>query len=186
VRRHGNGVRDLSLEDFGVGSGSVFDTRNGEASVYVIDAGSQGFSLNLVHASGTRLTIDYEGRIDGDYDARTAFSGSGTVTREGEAPTGTVEVTTTDEVLDNDVCGQPASGNTAITDDAGNTVVVTYDGSVDCDGDQAASYTLNGVAQGKLTGIACSTSPGQTGHARTSWLALALAATWLAGRRRAK
>lgn len=183
VKRHADGARELTLEDFGTKKGDASDTRNGEASVRRIDDGSQDFSLSLVHESGVRVTIDYEGHVEGDYDARTVWSGSGTVTREGLLPPlGTLDVTTSAEVVDNDVCGQPASGNTTLTDEARNTVVITYDGDVDCDDDQAATYTLNGTSQGRITGIACSASPRRTGPAAASLLAVVLSAASLARR----
>lgn len=184
VKRHANGDRDLTLEDFGTKSADGSDTRNGDASVRRIDDASQDFSLNMVHESGVRVTIDYEGHVDGDYDARTVWSGSGTVVREGLLPpAGSIEVTTSAQVVDNDVCGQPASGNTTLTDEAGNTVVVTYDGTIDCDKDQAATYTLNGVSKGKITDITCMASPGRTGPRAAFLVALALAALGLARRR---
>jgi hypothetical protein len=186
VKRHANGDRDLTLEDFGTKNGDATDTRDGEASVRRIDDGSQDFSLKLTHESGVRVTIDYEGHVDGDYDARTVWSGAGTVLREGLLPpAGSVDVSTSAEVVDNDVCGQPASGNTTLADDAGNTVVVTYDGDVDCDKDQAATYTLNGVPKGEITGIACSVRPGSEGSGGAASLcALALTAAGLTRRRR--
>jgi len=185
VKRHANGDRDLTLENFGTKKDEASDTRNGDASVRRIDDGSQDFSLKLAHESGVRVTIDYEGHVDGDYDARTVWSGSGTVTREGLLPpVGTLDVTTSAEVVDGDVCGQPASGNTTLTDEAGTTVVVTYDGDVDCDEDQAATYTLNGASKGKLTGIACTTSPGRTGPEAAALLAIMLSVAGLRGRRR--
>ncbi|HEX5101120.1 MAG TPA: hypothetical protein VFV94_16530 [Polyangiaceae bacterium] len=184
VKRHADGARELTLEDFGTQKGDASDTRNGEASVRRIEDGSQDFSLSLVHESGVRVTIDYEGHVEGDYDARTVWSGSGTVTREGLLPpVGTLDVTTSAEVVDNDVCGQPASGNTTLTDED-DTVVVTYDGDVDCDDDQAATYTLNGTSKGKITGIACTASPGRTGPEGASLLAIILGVAGLRGRRR--
>lgn len=181
VKRHANGDRELTLEAFGTTSGDASDTRSGEASIRRMDDGSRDFSMSMVHDGGSRLTMDYAGHVDGDYDARTVWSGSGTLKREGLLPpVGTVEVTTSAEVVDNDVCGQPASGNTSLTDDAGNTVVVTYDGAIDCDGDQAATYTLNGASQGKITGIACTAAAGRTAPSGGALLVLAIAAARLA------
>jgi MYXO-CTERM domain-containing protein len=159
VERSSNGDSRLTLDGFGTPT----NTRTGEANRQRVDDTNHDFDVDLVIDSTMAvMTFDYSGHVTGDYDTRTVWSGSGTVTRSGvEAPTGRVEASTTDEVVDDAVCsGQPVSGNTTLQDDAGNTVVITYDGSTDCDEDQAASFSLNGEPQGEITGVVCSYSPG--------------------------
>jgi len=154
-----SGVRDrlVTLDDFGTITNDLADVMRGRAERRWVEADSHEFEVNIVHEAGVTVTIDYAGQVRGDYGERSVWSGSGTITREGsEQPIGTVEVTTTDEVLD-DTCGEPASGNTVI-DNGRDSVTITYDGSVDCDAENAASYSLNGVAQGNVTGIVCSVS----------------------------
>jgi len=187
VKRTAAGDRAVTFEGYGTRKqGQNADTRDGEAHVRRIDDTNHDFSLSLVHDAGLRETIDYEGRVTGGYDGRTVWSGSGTVEREGLLPpVGSAEVSTSAEVVDNDVCsGQPVSGNTMVKNAAADTAVVTYDGDVDCDDDQAATYTLNGDPQGKITGISCSTSPSRGGGAGGLVAALALVATGAVVRRR--
>jgi len=189
VKRSDDGDNSVNYSAYGTRkSDSATDTRTGTADVRRIDATNRDFSLHVVHASGTRTTVDYEGHVIGDYDARTVWSGSGTVVREGLLPpVGTVEVSTSAEVVDNDVCsGEPVSGNTTIENDAGETVVVTYDGDVDCDDEHAATYTLNGDPKGKITGIACAASPGRTGPGGALVVALALVGACVGLRRAAR
>jgi hypothetical protein len=156
IVRSGDGNRDLTLDGFG----TLGDQRTGEAQIRRIDDMTHEFDVDLVHETGTLTTYDYSGEVAGGYDSPTVWSGSGTVSREGdEVPRGRIEATTTNEVVDSAACsGQPASGNTTLRDRHGNTVIITYDGSIECDEEQAASYTLNDEAQGEITGIACAMS----------------------------
>lgn len=187
VERSASGDRTLTLDGFGTkDDDGGTDTKTGSAHLRLVDDMNTDFDLDLTHDGGLVSTFDYAGRIQGSYDSdRTVWSGAGSVSRDGLiAPNGTVDATTTDEVVDNTVCaGAPVSGNTTIHNEADETAVVTYDGDVDCDDDQAASYSLDGVPKGKITGIACSLSPGRSSAGAAAWLlALALLA---AGRRRA-
>lgn len=175
VVRSANGNRALTLDGFGSGTGDDPATKTGEAHLRRIDDTHTDFDLDVTHEGGLRTTLEYSGRIEGGYSGQTVWNGSGTVTRDGLfEPTGSVEVTTVDEVIDTSVCSAPLSGNTTITNAADETVVVTYDGAVDCDTDDAASYTLDGKPQGKLTGISCSVGPGRAGE--TPWALAALLA----------
>jgi hypothetical protein len=160
VVRSTNGDRTLTYDGFGTITDATEETRTGEARVLFVDAMEHDFVLDLVHEGPVTTTVDYAGNVVGDYGTRTVWSGSGTVTREGTtSPVGTVEATTTEEVVDDAVCsGQPASGSTVI-ESASDTVVITYDGSTNCDAENAASYSLNGVPQGTISGIICSFAP---------------------------
>ena len=186
--RAANGDRALTLDGFGSETGGSSATKTGDAHLRPIDDTSTDFDLDITHEGGLVTTFAYTGRIQGGYTGRTVWNGSGTVTRDGVLePTGSVDVTTTDEVIDNDVCsGQPLSGNTTLTNEAGETVVVTYDGAVDCDDDQAASYSLDGKPKGKITGIACALAPGQAGTGGNCLLVVALAGLLSTLRRRAR
>ena len=105
---------------------------------------------------GGVTTIDYSGSVQGDYGIKSTWNGSGHVKREGFfAPTGAVDATTIDEVVDDAVCrGQPASGTTTLKE-GGDTAVVSYDGDSDCDSDQKAQVSVNGVDRGLVDGISC-------------------------------
>lgn len=186
VKRSANGDRNLTFEDYGTRKqGQNADTRNGDAHVRRIDDTNHDFSLSLVHDAGIRETIEYDGHVNGGYDGRSVWSGSGTVERDGLLPpVGSAEVSTNAEVVDNDVCsGQPVSGNTMVKNAAEDTVVVTYDGDVDCDDEQAATYTLNAEPRGKITGISCTATPGSTG-AGGALVALGLVGSSVVLRRR--
>jgi hypothetical protein len=182
VVRSGEGNRDLTLDGFGTPG----DFRTGEAQVRRIDDMTHEFDVDLVHETDAVATYDYSGEVTGGYDTRTVWSGSGTVTREGgEVPTGRIEATTTNEVIDDAACsGQPASGNTTLRDRHGNTAVITYDGDIECDDEQAASYTLNGEPEGEITGIACAVSPGRRGERPAAVLGILLVLASLAGWRK--
>jgi hypothetical protein len=186
VVRSANGDRALTLDGFGNGSDVSHDAKTGEAHLRVVDDMNTDFELDITHEGGIVTTFVYSGRIQGGYAGKTVWNGSGTVTRDGDVePSGSVDATTADEVIDNDVCsGQPSSGNTTITNEAGETAVVTYDGAVDCDDDQAASYSLDGKPKGKLTGIACTVSPGEAGSGGEAWLLVAALGSCLSTLRR--
>lgn len=184
VVRSGDGDRDLTLDGFGTPG----DARTGEAQIRYIDEMTHEFDVDLVQEmdADAVATYDYSGEVAGGYDMRTVWSGSGTVTREGgDVPRGRIEATTTNEVVDSAICSsQPASGNTTLRDGHGNTAIVTYDGSVECDDEQAASYTLNGESRGEISGITCAASPGRLGAAPTGMLGIALAGALFAVRRK--
>lgn len=187
VERSANGDRAVRFEDFGTHKpGQSTDTRDGDGQVRRVDDTSHDFSLSLVHDGGVRETIEYEGHVSGGYEGRTVWSGAGTVVREGLLPpVGSAEVSTNAEVVDDDVCsGQPISGNTMVKNAAGDTVVVTYDGDVDCDDDEAATYTLNAEPRGKITRISCAACPGRPGAGGTLLGALALVGWAFVVRRR--
>jgi hypothetical protein len=145
--------------------------RRGTLTRKRVSDGVWSFDANLVVEGGMRTTLTYRGSVSGDYDARTVWSGHGRVSRDGVvAPTGTIDATTEDEVVDDAVCsGQPLSGRTMIeTED--QTAVVFYDGERDCDMAQRARYRVDGEERGTLGGIACSMAP--PGRARGSSSAL--------------
>jgi hypothetical protein len=182
VVRSADGDRALTLSDFGTKD----DVTQGDAHLRVVADAITDFDVNLTRTGGIVTTIEYDGRVEGSYGTPTIWNGSGTVTRDGVvAPNGTVDVTTTDEVVDNDVCaGQPVSGNTTIHNEADETVVVTYDGAVDCDDEEAANFSLDGEPQGKITGIACSLGRGSAGGSGSAWLALGVTLTFAGARAR--
>ncbi len=186
VKRAADGERSVKFDGFGTQTRGKPDTTQGEGNVRRIDDDNHDFSLDLVHEASVRATVAYEGHVTGGYGSRTVWSGSGTVTREGLVePTGTVDVTTTAQVVDDAVCsGQPSSGNTTLHNADDETVVVTYDGDVDCDPDHAANFSYNGVPKGKITGIVCAATPGRGGSRTSTWVVVALACALGLRRRR--
>jgi hypothetical protein len=165
----------------GFGSGS---TVTGTFTAHDLSATSHTFVANyVVRESDVTTSIDYEGSVEGSFTtAETVWSGSGTITRDGASPTGTVEATTVDQRRDDTICNnQSLSGTTTLTAND-HTATLTYDGATDCDDPGAdALWSLDGVPQGSITGISCSMAPG----ARTSMpLFLLLAAGFVFAFRR--
>ena len=150
--------RTLTFDGYGKTSDPGNEsTLKGTVNVRLTGPNAHAFDIDLEQTGGAESVIDYTGSALGGYAGRSVWSGSGKVTRGGLIePTGTVEATTTDETLDNEVCsGQAVSGETSLRmgeDEA----VVTYDGATGCDEDKAAKWSLNGEDQGLVTGVVCS------------------------------
>ena len=84
------------------------------------------------------------------------------------APTGTVDATTVDELVDDATCsGQPVSGTTTL-ESRGDTAVVTYDGASDCDVDGNARLAVNGDEKGLISSVSCSVGASGAGVLRGS------------------
>jgi hypothetical protein len=152
-----------------------FNTRNGTFDLREVDV--ERYELDAALQIGDVTTIEYMGSVQGGYDQRTLWNGSGTVERRGFAPTGTVDASTIDQVWDNEVCpGQAISGRTILK--AGtDTAVITYDGETDCDDDHNAQLTVNDEDQGLVRGVTCNVRvPGRGGHGPLGLLLLALTA----------
>ena len=149
VVRNG-GDRELTFDDFNGVSGTV--------NVREIEVERHEFEVEL--DIGGFTTIDYMGSVQGGYNTRTLWNGSGTVTRDGFiAPNGEVEASTLDEVIDNDVCaGQPVSGTTTLKSGE-DTAVITYDGETDCDDEKQAALAVNDEDRGFVEGVNCSAAP---------------------------
>lgn len=190
IERSGDGDRELTYSDFGAFSDpDQQSTRSGTVVVRRINDSLHEFDVDLGHASDVTTTIEYSGSVEGGYTGRTVWNGSGTVSRAGSvSPTGTVSVNTVAQVIDSEECsGQPASGQTTISNDE-HVVVVTYDGASDCDDDEAARFSVDGEDRGELTGIMCRVSPtlgrGDWSSAALGAFGLLAAAGLRLGRRR--
>jgi MYXO-CTERM domain-containing protein len=128
-----------------------------------------------------QVALLYSGSMTQDGNAQ-IWEGSGSV---GNDLAGRFDVRTDGERLDDDACNTEAlSGTTTVT--AGSDVaVITYDGATDCDPMSTATWTLNGVDQGTVTGVRCSASPGQRGSPALAIVAvLGAAIVWGVRRRR--
>lgn len=158
VVRSGVGDRMLTMDSFG--SYKNYDLRalaTGTVDIRQISALLHTFDVDLVvQEEGMITTIQYSGNVEGTYGTTTTWSGSGELTRDGTvAPTGPVQATTVDEVIDDAICtGQALSGKTTIVH-GDITAIITYDGATDCDPDQAARWSLDGEDQGLIKGITC-------------------------------
>jgi hypothetical protein len=160
--------RSLTFDGF-EGKHGTFELREVEAGRYEFDADFDvgGFTF-----------IEYMGSVQGGYDERTLWNGSGTIKRDGFIPpNGEVEASTIDEVVDNDVCaGQPVSGRT-ILKSGEDTAEITYDGEADCDDEKQALLTVNDEDRGYVSDITCSVgAPGGGSRGALGTLLLALAA----------
>lgn len=180
------GKRSVTLDAYAkVNNPDLRETITGTAEITEVATGQHDFTVDIVAEGGTTKTIHYAGHVDGDYDAPTTWNGAGTVERDGLVrPTGTVNATTLDEKLDNDVCsGQAVSGSTTITDED-DVVRITYDGATICDEDDAAQWSFNGEDQGSITGITCSASAGRGSNGLIALLLVTLFAPLSARRPR--
>ncbi len=191
VARAADGSRALTMDGYGrINDPAFASTVSGTLDLHRIDASHHSFTSDLVQAGGVTVSVHYGGTVDGDYDARTTWNGSGSVSRDGIVePTGGVRVSTVDEVVDDSVCsGQPVSGTTTIQSDD-HSAVVTYDGATACDSAKAARLTYDGADAGLIEGIYCgAVAPGATrGSAPLTALACfgAVAVGVVARRRRA-
>jgi hypothetical protein len=187
VVRSQSGDRSLTLDDFGTVSDGAPDIRRGSAELRRNADDDHDFTLDISHQAGVSVIVSYSGNVVGDYGTRSVWNGSGSVTREGlAAPAGTIEATTADEVIDDEVCsGQPASGTTVLVDERGETAVITYDGSSDCDEDATASYSFDGQPGAPLSGVVCAYAP-PSGSGASAWqFAGVLGLAFLAAGRRA-
>lgn len=154
-----------------------------DASAVGVDLYS--FDAELTSTGGIVMSISYSGTVAGTYDGPTVWNGSGTISREGAVINdGVVTATTVDQLRDNDICsGESISGTTTLVSDE-HTVVITYDGATDCDDDNSARWSRDGVDQGFVTGVACAASPAN-GSGATTILLIGLALLVSAGLRRA-
>jgi hypothetical protein len=189
IVRSGDGDKKVTLDDYGsFASADMRAGTTGTIDIRRIDASMHEFNVDLVHEGGITTTITYSGSVKGDYTTATTWNGSGEVEREGMvAPTGRVQATTVDQMLDDAVCaGQAVSGQTTIAS-GGSTAVITYDGATDCDEEKNAKWSLNGEDRGLIDGICC--SAGAIGSAQapipsTSLVLVGVAGIVLVARRR--
>ncbi|HEY3498325.1 MAG TPA: hypothetical protein VGK73_26705 [Polyangiaceae bacterium] len=188
IERSG-GDLNLTFEDFGsFPQADDPNSRRGRAEIREIESDVHEFDIVLSHAGGVTTAFDYRGRVEGTYDTRTVWSGSGRVERRGSVPPlGAVSATTVAQVVDDEACsGQPASGTTTLK--AGDeTAGVTYDGATDCDAEARAHWSLDGEDRGTIDGIVCSVAlPGAGTRGSAAALAiLGVLALAFGGRRRA-
>jgi hypothetical protein len=156
------------------------------------EGGTLTFDLELMYTQSGVLEdcrVDEDMRFAAVYEGtavaegeRTTWNGSGAIGSEVVGVFGgRFDAQTLDEVLDDTICEDEAlSGRTTITGD--DVATILYDGATDCDAESTATWTLNGVSQGEVSGVRCSAS-----HGRASTLvpgAIALAMLWLSRRRR--
>ncbi len=185
VVRSGTGDKDLTLKGYGsFNDPNMKAVTDGTVQLRRLNDTLHTFNVDLVKKGGMTTTIQYNGEVQGGYDAPTTWSGSGSVQRQGlVAPTGTVQATTVKQLLNDDLCvGQAASGQTSIVMDD-HTAVITYDGAQDCDKDKAARWRLDGEDMGLITGITCAAGVSDARH-RAGALLLLAAGLVLLGLRR--
>jgi hypothetical protein len=185
--RSDNGDLSLEFMDYATYSDpEARNTQSGRAEVRRLEDELHEFDVDITLEGGVTTRIDYQGRVEGTYDAPTVWSGSGSVSREGPAnPRGSITASTLAELVDNDVCaGQPVSGETSLKA-GGQTAVIYYDGASDCDDTATVRWSLDGEDRGRLPGIVCSVGhAGGHGAPRAPlWVALGLLLGFAARRR---
>jgi hypothetical protein len=176
IVRGAAGTRTATFDGYGETSPIGTPLLTGSVEIREVSATSHEFDVDLVHEGGVTTTVVYAGTVEGTYGTRTVWNGSGTVTRRGPVrPTGTVEVSTTDEVLDDALCtGQAASGSTSISA-GGREVVITYDGAVECDTELAARWSVDGEDRGTILGIVCAAAHPRAGRQGGAFALVAIA-----------
>jgi MYXO-CTERM domain-containing protein len=148
----------VRLELDGFGSDNVFrPPTDGFVELVEVGVDEHTFDVDVTSRGGIVTTILYEGSVIGGYDGPTTWNGSGTVRKNGDFfDGGTITVETVDQVRDNDQCpGEGFSGTTTMSS-LEHEVVITYDGDTDCDPDHSARWSRDGVDQGVIAGITCS------------------------------
>ncbi len=171
------GLGVTSTEDCD-GGGTVETTELFDGTVTISEDGSfeidmtgSGTDVDAAACTGQDSTfaIEYSGSQVEESDAVTRWSGQG---RFGTSLRGMVEMSTADEITDDDGCSSEAeSGSTTMSAD-GHEVVITYDGATDCDPESTVTWTLDGADQGELEGVECGTGFGAS--AMTAGMALLL------------
>ena len=96
VVRSGTGDKDLTLKGYGsFNDPNMKAVTDGTVQLRRLNDTLHTFNVDLVKKGGMTTTIQYNGEVQGGYDAPTTWSGSGSVQRQGlVAPTGTVQATT--------------------------------------------------------------------------------------------
>lgn len=188
VVRGADGTYELSLEGYGSGDANGSPARvTGTFRIAPTDDGAHTFIADYVQEGPLTLEVDYEGRVEGDYDSATLWSGSGTVARSGSTDvSGTAQATTTDQFRDATICpNQSLSGSTLLLIDE-RTLLIEYDGATNCDEALTARYFVDGEERGTVEGITCSASSPRRGARNLSALVLPVTLAAIVSRRARK
>jgi len=183
VVRSGSGDRSLTMRSFGkTADPDIFSVVTGSVEVTEQSAERHAFDADVTQHGGLATSILYAGTVEGTYGGPTVWNGSGSVARSGGAiVNGEVDAETVDELRDSSVCTwESLSGRTTLTSEA-HTVVITYDGSTDCDDDNSARWSLDGADQGLVAGVVCSVGPAGRGGSRGAHTGMLLSALLLLG-----
>jgi hypothetical protein len=132
-----------------------------------------------------QMTVDTSGDTDnnGTPDTRT-WNGSGRLGKASGENAGLIAATTTSEIT-GEACGSEALAGTSQLSSDGHVVEIGYDGTTDCDSMSTVTWSLDGVAQGELTGVICTLSPpGARTRGTGGAAALLLGLLLVAGERR--
>jgi hypothetical protein len=144
-------------------SGTVTMSESGNRQIFSVDTAweNSGFDWESCEVEFVTGKTIYEGTIDSDPGSdRTTWNGSGLL---GTSRNGAARISTSNEVIDDDVCEDEALSGTTSIEAGGDTIVITYDGATDCDWDSTVTWTLNDADQGTLEGVACAIAPGGLG-----------------------
>ncbi len=163
----GDGALNLTMTGYGHARDGA-EVARVSGTFVVAEVGSDAYTFDVLVESrgGLDMDIDYSGRVDGTFDGPQVWNGRGTISRAGGAiHDGMVVATTVNQLRDNDVC--PLEGLSGFTElvSEHRIAVIHYDGATDCDDDHSARWTLDGVDQGTVTGVTCSSGGGTSGLA---------------------
>ena len=186
VVRTNNG-RDLDLDGYGRSrDGGPVGFVTGSFDVTELETDLFAFDVDLVVEGGVDSEIQYSGTVRGSYDGPTLWNGEGAVRREGGAiHDGLVEAVTVDQLRDNEICpGEGISGTTTLVSDE-HVIEIRYDGATDCDEQESARWSRDGVDKGLVGGVVCAIGhPGGRAPRGPALALLGLVALALVARRR--
>ena len=145
-------------------SGTLTLSGDETALAFDLDLQSEGMGADEEScvAASFMSALSYQGEMregtedadaDGEPDDQ-IWNGSG---RLGNNIYGVADVETVDEVTNDVACDSEAVAGATTIRAGGHAIVIGYDGATDCDEDSTVRWSLDGVDQGELTGVTCST-----------------------------
>ena len=97
-------------------------------------------------------------RIDPLYLRTITWNQEGHTASKSVVASGQMDIATVDEVTNDTLCASEAiSGSTHFTTST-QTAAVHYDGGTDCSEESTVTWTLDGVDQGEISGVSCSST----------------------------
>lgn len=140
-----------------------FEFNNGDSFVVRLGGTITDTDLDACTSSEAQILMDYAGvitTVGGDKkgpgkkaDTASVWSGEG---KWAHSLYGKVDVATYGEIYDGP-CGDEAESGATVFWTTDHTAVMLYDGQIDCDPEGTVEWLLDGVSQGEIDGVDCST-----------------------------
>jgi hypothetical protein len=165
-------------------TGGMTMVRSGQRGTFEIDLAlsSEGVSESDCTARSDTQEVSYDGTVlatgvDGDGDGELddqLYDGAGTVRSRAN---GVASAKTDSELLSSVVCMDEAASGTTTVEAGGHSMTIHYDGATDCDPESTVTWSYDGVDQGELSKVDCSSGRGLGGASALLWIAAAAIAT---------